>query len=88
MSEPSGDRTQDSPFIKGQRYRVIKRAPSWIGRLVVGELLTYEGSVYDSETKHTIFIFQGVQEQRTWAIHDDEPLNSWSIYFAGCDDAR
>lgn len=88
MNESHNDRTTDSPFVEGQEYRVVKPAPSWIGRLVAGDLLTYVGSVYDPETKHTIFIFQGVRERQTWALHDDESLNSWRMFFAQCDDAR
>ncbi len=78
----------DSPFIEGQRYRVIRPAPSWIGCLVAGDLLTYQGSVYDPDTKNTIFLFQGVREQKTWTLHDDEPLSDWNLFFVRCDDAR
>ena len=56
MSDSYRDRTEQSPFVEGERYRVIKPAPSWIGRLVAGELLTYVDAVY-APKQDTLYSF-------------------------------
>ncbi|RYD18602.1 MAG: hypothetical protein EOP88_22020 [Verrucomicrobiaceae bacterium] len=81
------DRSEYSPFIEGKYYRVLRKAPTWMGRLVVGEVLQYDGVVYDPDTRLTIFIFvcKGSRESKQWALADDEPLEEWPEIFCETD---
>ena len=83
--EEYNDRSESSPFTEGKHYRVLKKAPTWIGRLEVGEVLRYCDAVYDPDTRLTIFIFEGRRESKQWALADDEPLEEWSEIFCETD---
>src|SRR6185503_5409752 len=71
-----------SPFVKGRRYRVLREAPSYAGTLSAGEVVEYFGAYYGIYDGVSVYAFTNDQAQeRTWMLHDDEPLERWSDVF-------
>ena len=71
-----------SPFIVGNRYRVISAARSYTGSLTVGEILSYYGAavgIYDNISAYVFSTDDG--QERTWILCDDEPLELWLTIF-------
>lgn len=77
-----------SPFLKGARYRVLQPAPSYQGRLTVGEVLTYFGASYGHYFGESVYVFTNDEgEERTWLLPDAESLDDWSRIFIAATDA-
>jgi hypothetical protein len=72
-----------SPFVPGQRYRVLKEAPSYEGHLIAGEVLEYFGAYVGIQVGVSVYAFTNhLGKERTWVLADDEPLHGWSRFFA------
>ena len=88
IDHPPSGTWRSSPFVRGRRYRVLKEAPSHDGRLTAGELLEYFGAYVGIYDGVSVYAFTNeLGQERTWVVHDDEPLESWSIFFAAVADA-
>ena len=79
-----------TPFEIGQRYRVLKAASSLPPEqsLVPGEVVTYQQCGYSRYDSTSIYAFtneHGVE--RSWWLHDDEPLENWRGVFAAIENA-
>jgi hypothetical protein len=75
-----------SPFVLGQRYRVIAPGPSYSGELAVGEVLKYFGAAYGHYDGVSVYVFvTDCDQERTWTLYDDEPLELWSSIFEPVD---
>lgn len=87
--KPGGRVSRGSPFALSGRYRVLRAAPSYKGHLIPGEVLTYHGASYSHYDNLSVYIFITAEGlERTWALHDDEPLEQWSSIFEVVSDAR
>lgn len=74
------------PFRVDRTYRVLQEAPSYsgTGQLIMGEILKFVGSSYGTYDGVSVYVFTGESgEEKTWALHDDESLDSWTDIFTG-----
>jgi hypothetical protein len=83
IGHPPPGSWRGSPFIRGRRYRVLKEAPSYEGFLAVGEVLLYFGAYVGIYHGVSVYAFMtDLGQERTWMLCDDEPLETWSSFFA------
>lgn len=88
IEHPPPGTWRGSPFVAGRRYRVLKDAPAYEGRLSPGEVVKYFGAyvgIYDGVSVYAFTDEHG--QERTWVLRDDEPLESWSSVFSAEPDA-